>query len=190
MIVHQIFPTVVMEFDLSHIANGIKENLDNISLDFHGNHDRVENGTSSFFTNNDILKLPGFTDLKKEFQDCVDAYTKELRLEDAIISNTWFNRMTFGSKTTAHRHPGSVCSGAFYPHAPDGSAGISFRNPLDAFRMNEVFYEPCMYNGTKFTLPSKENTLYLFPSWLEHETEYNHSQDRYVISFNTNPKRG
>ena len=95
-------------------------------------------------------------------QLCVNRYAEALGLEDLIISNNWFNKMTVNSKTLPHRHSCSVCSGAFYPHAPEGSAGLRFNTPL--IRMNEEFVANTDYNYNAYVMPAKENTLYIFPS--------------------------
>ena len=44
------------------------------------------------------------------------------------------------------------------------------------------------YSVYEFDVDIKENHLYLFPSWLEHGSRVNNTEeDRVTVSFNTNP---
>lgn len=184
MIVHEIFPTVVTEFDLSNseAVKDVKSKLDEIQIESHG---LVENGKSSYMNKINVLNQEKFLDLKNIFQECLDTYSLALGLGELAITNTWYNVMSTGSKTILHRHEGSVCSGAFYPYADADSVDLTFHSPLKPLRMNELFFEQNNFNYYTYSVPAKPNTLYLFPSWLEHETDYNKSNERYVISFNT-----
>lgn len=185
MIIHKLFPTVIAEFDLSNLlnSNNIKNELDR----YYSNdtdHSLVEEGFSSY-NKIDILNTPDFSIVKELFQDCVNQYTNALDLVPVNISNSWFNVMEKSSKTGLHRHEGSICSGAFYPFVKDNSSDLKFHSPLKPYRMNELFLSENHLNTYFHYVPAKENTLYIFPSWLEHETDINQSEKRYVISFNT-----
>ena len=184
MIIHKLFPTVIAEFDLSNQMHqlDIKAELDMYYLD--NNHSLVDAGVSSYNKIN-ILNTDSLFYLKQLFQQCVDQYVLALGLADTNISNSWFNVMQKGSKTNLHRHEGSVCSGAFYPFVDSGSTDLKFHNPLKPYRMNDIFVEENHLNSYFHYAPAKANTLYIFPSWLEHETNVNQSNSRYVISFNT-----
>ena len=169
MIVHQMFLTVVMEFDLSHhsATKNIKENLANLNSTYYDKNYAVESGHGAFFDvwsniapdTVDFLSLPPFDDLKKELQLCVNRYAEALGLEDLIISNNWFNKMTVNSKTLPHRHSCSVCSEHFILMHLKEVLDLDLILPL--IRMNEEFVANTDYNYNAY-MPAKENTLYIF----------------------------
>ena len=80
---------------------------------------------------------------------------------------------------------GSVVSGAYYPSAPKEAAHLVFHSPISMYRMNDVFEAENDRNTYFNFFPVQESILYIFPSWLQHETEINTVEDRYVLSFNT-----
>ena len=84
-----------------------------------------------------------------------------------------------------HRHRTSIISGAYYPKCPITSAGLTFKNPLDPYKMCELGEKETEFNAIKTTLPVQEGYLFLFPSWLEHGTNTYTTDERCVISFNT-----
>lgn len=187
MIVHEIFPTAVLEFDLSDnpIVQNTKELIDKKESVRAIQHGLVENGFSSYGSNTNILDEKEFTPLKNIFLDCVNQYSQTISLGNLTITNSWYNKYQYGGRIAAHRHEGSVVSAAFYPYVDSGSANIRFHSPLKPYRMNEIFYNENYYNTYFWEFPAKKDTLYLFPGWLEHETHVNFSNERYVISFNT-----
>lgn len=184
---HQIFPTAVAEFDLSDesAVKDVKQLIDNNEAIAAIEHGLVQNGFSSYGSNMHILNEPAFAPLKALMLECVHDYSYQLSLGDLEISNSWYNKFSQGGKIQAHRHEGSVCSAAFYPHVEEGSANLRFHSPLKPYRMNELFGDENYLNTYFWEFPAKKNTLYIFPSWLEHETNVNYSDERYVISFNT-----
>ena len=187
MNIHSIFPTIVAEFDLSSnpIVGNVRELIDATESVRAIEHGLVENGFSSYGWSKNILNEQEFTPLKEVFLDCIKQYSEAVSLDDLVISNSWYNKFLQGGKIAAHRHEGSVCSAAFYPYVDKGSANIRFHSPLEPYRMNEIFGDENYYNTYFWEFPAKKDTLYIFPSWLEHETNVNHSNERYVISFNT-----
>lgn len=174
-----LFPTLVMGFNL-------KNDIDATDLlNFYQgiDHDLVRNGTSTYYRDNNILK--SFPEVKNKIQECIDIYSEKMSLGKLIICDSWMNRMSLGSKTMPHRHPGSVCSGVYYPKIDDDSASLIFHNPLTPYKMNEIFHEENTLNTYFNYFPPTEGTLFIFPSWLEHETEINNTEERYALSFNT-----
>lgn len=176
-----LFPTVIMNFDLTAELSNFDFNLDNFVGD---SHYLVENGTSNYNCPN-WLATNNQEYLLNIFQQCVDTYTNRLQLMPCNIVNIWMNNMTVGSRVLAHRHEGSVLSGAFYPKLADNSAALRFNSPLTPYRMNDLFTGENELNTYFHYAQPKEMNLVLFPSWLEHETTVNQSEYRYVISFNT-----
>jgi len=176
---YNLFPTLVVAYDLTGKIDN-KKLVDN----YNGKkHILVDGGTSSYEDGGwNIDDHPG---LRETLQHCVDIYRDKLNLSDMFISNSWMNQMGPGAKVKPHRHEGSVVSGAYYPKTPNGSAHLIFHSPISMYRMNDVFQGETEANTYFNFFPAQENTLYIFPSWLQHETEINTVEERYVLSFNT-----
>jgi len=51
--------------------------------------------------------------------------------------------------------------------------------------MHEFFVKNSEYNIKNVEVACEQGSLYLFPSWLEHYTNPNQTDDRITISFNT-----
>jgi uncharacterized protein (TIGR02466 family) len=174
-----LFPTLVMAFDLTGDVDN-KQMIDN----YKGvDHLLMDGGSSNY--DGGGWNMDSYPGLKNTLQQCVDIYAERMNLSDMTISNSWMNSMTPGSKVKPHRHEGSVVSGAYYPKVADGSASLIFHSPISLYRMNDVFKGESELNTYFNYFPARENVLYIFPSWLTHETEVNDTEERYVLSFNT-----
>ena len=51
--------------------------------------------------------------------------------------------------------------------------------------MFEYSAEETKYNANLMEIPCEQGSLILFPSWLEHYTEDNTTENRVTVSFNT-----
>ena len=58
-------------------------------------------------------------------------------------------------------------------------------NPLEPYKMCELYDTTTEYNKGEWEFPIREGHLLLWPSWFQHETKVNTTNERYVISFNT-----
>lgn len=183
----EIFPTLVMEFDLSMAwwKTKIKDYIENFDGIEHG---LLQDNAVSDYGYGNILDNPNYGDVRQDLQKCVDIYCNKMNLKICNITNSWINHMTNGGSVKFHRHEGSVVSGAYYPQVDDNSCDLIFNSPLKPYRMNDLFLAENDLNAYTYRVPSKKNTLYLFPSWLEHGTESNKSNNRFVLSFNTDRK--
>lgn len=178
-----LFPTYVMKFDLcNHVDSS--ELIKNYKGDA---HHLVTEGTSTYSYGDNLLE--NYPAIQNKIQECIDLYSKNMGFAQLKIQNSWMNCMTYGSKTVLHRHEGSVISGAYYPKVDDNSAQLVFSSPIKVHRMNDVFYQENPLNTYFNYFPAETDMLYLFPSWLEHETEINQTNERYVLSFNTIAKK-
>lgn len=184
----QLFPTTIMIFDLSDEVG----DLSYLTENYQGTpHSLVENnGTSNYGTAEyggagSWVEQAGGSDLLHVLQKCVNIYADQLSLNPVRIVNSWMNHMGPGGKVQHHIHEGSVVSGAFYPKLAEGSVALRFNSPIRGYRMNDLFVDENSINSYYHYVEPKENQLVLFPSWLEHETETNNSEYRYVISFNS-----
>ena len=55
--------------------------------------------------------------------------------------------------------------------------------------MYEYSAQETLYNAVLMETPCEQGTLVLFPSWLEHYTEDNTTENRVTVSFNTGYKK-
>lgn len=109
-------------------------------------------------------------------------YKKQLSLD-----NIWVNINRFKDSNLYHTHPFSKISGVFYVSAPKNSGDLIFNNPykIENFLYKQKIHTYNEYNSQEWLISPEENTLYLFPSWLEHRVGMNSSDtDRISISFN------
>ena len=204
-VVHNIFPTAVMEFKLPFDTARIKTELEqyNSQLKPHAVFDG--NATTTTDEAGHLLSKPQFGDLKIEFDKCIQEYSKVMGFKPQTIQNSWFNVMNKDSKLNPHVHRASIISGGYYPKCPEGSVGLTFKSPLEPYNVTNMarlakdlvshIYEDFKtyglydkdteYNARECTFPVREGHLLLWASWFQHETKVNTTNERYVISFNT-----
>ena len=100
---------------------------------------------------------------------------------------SWFNINEPKCYNTIHTHnDGNVyLSGVYYVTVPEGHCGsIAFHDPRGSHLTAAPDSKYFEYKSI-FQIRPKENMLYYFPSWLEHEVSCNVSnEDRISISFN------
>ena len=184
--IHNIFPIPIGEYDFNNhpkMATLLREiKTSSSTLLPHG---LISQGVSSHDSNTFILNSNSLSNLKNDIQKCINNYCSNIKSQSPSLTQSWFNIMGKGGKTSLHSHEGSVLSGALYPLLEKNSCNLIFHFPLKILYNNFI---PLDYKGgytTTFNVPIKENYLYLFPSWLEHETKINKSKNRIVVSFNT-----
>jgi|TARA_B100001094_G_scaffold178299_1_gene172314 uncharacterized protein (TIGR02466 family) len=185
--IEKLFPTTIMRFDLSKhphysrmldVVNKTKTSWHAIMKDAESTYDES--------TGNRWLDKLGLVEFKQTLEDCVQDYCLEYGLPKLTIGNSWMNRVGKGGAVKAHRHEVSVLSGAFYPIADKGSTPLVFKSPLQVYKMFEYTAQETFYNAAMMETPCEQGTLVLFPSWLEHYTDDNTTDNRVTISFNTN----
>ena len=182
MNVYKLFPTTVIEFDLRGYPNKDKL-IDYINLSPQKNHKAVFKGKSSYGCK-DILLDPQFNLLKNKIQNYIDTYTNYLKIQKCYISDSWFNIMGKDSFVKKHNHEYSIVSGAYYPLLESNTCNLIFTTPLYS-SVNFHSIQDNENHHKTFQMPIKQDYLYLFPGWLDHETEVNKGGKRIVLSFNT-----
>jgi len=184
--VYNVFPTLIMTFDLSsHPAN--QRLIDLIEKTPSATHALVGNGTSTYkeSTGNTFLKNPTIIDFTSTLQDCVNQFTEQAGLQRCKIINSWFNKMGKGGQTIIHRHEFSTISGAYYPIWDKDCCNLRFRSPVAQCKMAEMSSgQNTIYNTNEQEIQGEAGKLILFPSYLEHYTPKNNSDNRWVVSFN------
>lgn len=181
---HALFPTCVMEFDLSENIETINVLLDIIKQSRSDNHEFISGGESSYHSGYNILDFKEVKPLKDIIELCINDYCIKTGLDKVSIANSWWNKLGTGGNVDYHRHYCSIISGAFYPLAGPGSGELIFNSPLSHYRMNEAYKTYNHFSAQHIVMPAKQYHMYLFPSWLEHGVKMNNAEDRLVVSFN------
>lgn len=184
MDIAHLFPTMIGSFDFSKDPE-LPVLLDLIKNYPKADHGLLNGGVSSYSTETRILNDPKIAGLKDRIQSSVDEYANYLGIASVKIGVSWFNLLQKGHRVRPHRHEISVVSGAFYVDSDPNSIGLTFNSPLAPLRMYEFVREVNNFNTNTWTVPAQKGMLFLFPSWLEHFTELNETDNRITVSFNT-----
>ena len=144
--------------------------------------------TSQVNTNilQDIVRVPGCSDVFKNLTECINEYTNSNGFPICNIDNSWFNVQKPGSLLKRHFHLGgsrpSFVSGALYINVDEKSPPVTFENPNPYIILK---YPPT--NNYLYSFKPNVGDLILFPSWLFHfSDQLNMTENRIVISLNAN----
>jgi uncharacterized protein (TIGR02466 family) len=152
-------------------------------------HDMMAKNSESSYKDTEPsgwLEHEDLKDFKEQIQVCVRCYSEKHMLFPNYIKNSWMNRVFKGGRVKMHLHQCSVISGAFYPIADEGSCPLILRSPVTPNRMCEIKHgTENLYNVYTQEIPCIQGQLILFPSWLEHFTNENPTENRITVSFNT-----
>ena len=182
---YNLFPTPVIEFDFTNHPD-LSKILDIVNQLKIGPHSLLKNGVSSYSTTERILFHPDLTDIRNDFQKCVDIYSNKLDIEYSYIKDNWVNILDNQGMVDIHHHWSSIISAAFYPLLEENTCNLCFRSPIyTAINFRPKNTSTYGHFQNDYIMPIKQNHLYLFPGWLQHYTEENKGGKRIVISFNT-----
>jgi len=123
------------------------------------------------------------TELKKEIVKYANDFSKAIYETKVNFSNIWCNINYYKDYNLLHDHNDEMISGVYYTQTPKDCGNIFFFNP--AWQINR-YPKLNNYSAQSWWLPSKEGTLYLFPSWLLHNVEPNLNKKKKRISFSFN----
>ena len=116
------------------------------------------------------------------------SFLKELQVESNYsvidIYDSWINYAESGMYQEVHSHPYADISGVFYFQAEENCGDIYFIAPSSAYCHSELIFRSKILTDN-IKIQPKKNRLVLFPSWLQHGTLPNKSNDtRISLSFN------
>jgi uncharacterized protein (TIGR02466 family) len=175
-----IFPTIILGEKLNNINFNDLNNYKNIikSLSF---KDLDKDGKASY--NQKVLEIDTFIKLKENILKFSKLYLDKLGhiYEDLQISNSWVNILNKNETIHQHAHANSYISGVFYF---DYSSPITFQSPQSHKWSFKAEYK----NLPIYQITPEPNLLIIFPSWLEHNVNFNNGSDRISIAFNIIPK--
>lgn len=163
-------------------------NITNIELNFIKNLKRISTQNNYVTENQYILELPELSNLKKWIQKNIDIYFFEFLkvkdIDEIYITQSWSNITQYKQNHHSHSHPNSVISGVM--HFNDDDAKLNFYSEKKNFPLNFNYKELTIYNSESWGWPTKKNTLFLFPSTLNHDVDTQEiNKDRISLSFNT-----
>jgi|TARA_E500000318_G_scaffold9162_1_gene8484 uncharacterized protein (TIGR02466 family) len=128
------------------------------------------------------------TSLMLKINEAVQEYSELFKFKKRVqLSNMWININSYRDSNIIHTHPGCLISGVYYIKTSKKCGEIKFKRSfyIDYHLTQGSVKEFNSLNASYWTLPAIENTLYLFPSWIEHLVTPNYSKkDRISLSFN------
>jgi len=147
----------------------------------------IINGSHSGMYSLQLFKK--YEDQLGDFLDFVDweiqQYSKSVswNYSDYIFIHSWLNMTPKDTYQEWHIHANSHMSGVYYHNTTPDQGGIIFKNPNPYVHMN-MFPGLAGHPAGMHFMP-EPNTLFLFPSWMEHKTDKNRSDRmRTSIAFN------
>ena len=181
--IYTIFPTSIGIFKLNH-KNNDKE------IEFLLNQPKHINTGNEFSLNTQILQSKELTNINFFIQESLESYWKKVydpsNDTKLKITQSWSNYTKPGQFHHKHNHPNSVVSGIFYVQTLDDIDRIYFEKPFKDFLLiPSLTYT--QFNSRTWWFKAENNSLILFPSYLEHWVEpiSNQRTDRISIAFNT-----
>lgn len=158
----------------------------------HRNKDigRLKSNIGGYHSNDLSLDEVSLQPLIEKIETHSSKFSKEFLGTEQVLDNMWININSYKDTNRPHNHPHCDISGVYYIKTPKNCGNIVFEHPaLDVltYYFKDKPKESNAYNAVTWWMPSEVNTLYLFPSWLNHcvEANENKTEERISISFNT-----
>ena len=135
-----------------------------------------------------ILKHSELTNLKKYFDSKIEEYTRKyLKISNNTqfyITQSWVNKNPQGTYHHLHTHPNSILSAVYF--VTESLSQINFKRQATLFSGFQFEVDEFNnLNSESWEMPDVKNSLYLFPSTLQHFVSLNNNKEiRYTISFN------
>ena len=131
------------------------------------------------------IELTGQTELERH----ANTFADQIGLHDVKLNNAWYNENKFGDHNETHVHPGVTLSGVVYLSTGENTGRLVLHHPCTYINYDwnpRTIKRPDVTNTEKIALTPDNNTLYIFPSWLQHSVEPNKNKNivRKSISFN------
>lgn len=180
----ELFPTVVLSAEYNKPIN---EKI----LNFVTNQEYGKNLYNVYSKDTFVLKNKIFKKIRKFIQKNLDFYLTnilkpkwEMKMK---ITQSWLNVSKKAEAHHIHSHPNGYLSGVFYLNTNDNDR-INFVRDVNNYSMSIFSENFDFYNSTKWFLPVKSGTLYIFPSTLTHEVPpVEGDKPRISLAFNAFP---
>ena len=190
MRITRLFPTDIMNFELTEYLPVLREMFNKIDFEQYKD-DRYINGYTTYFNNYSYPKVDGFSDLINELENRCDVLAENQGVDMSMFRTKmikyWFNRMEYGSQHGLHTHDEHYV-GTFYVNCPDNSANIRYHNTLretwENYKIPLIVkdnYCPNLF----VDFEPQEGNVFMWNSWVPHEVLLNLSKTpRDSFSFN------
>ena len=185
--IEEIFTTPILAAELNLDLNKI---IDYCYSYKNNNNSRNISNYGGYQSNDIDLNNNLLIDLKNNVNNIVlDVGRSILNLKDNLkITNSWFNINSYKDFNIPHKHSFSILSCVFYAKAPENSGRLVFHNDYEipCYLESRLVKEAGKFNSTEKAFNPKNNSLFIFPSWITHFVEPNMSkEDRISFAFNT-----
>lgn len=187
-----------VQLEIQAALKDIKDNnnLNDVSDIYKDAKDHNKNHKHGYIIKNNIIKNYNMLNLKERIIVALDRYTRGVdwtyisKFNDELvvsgdwkIMNSWINIAEKGVNHDFHSHPGYTISGIYYYRVSAEQGGLGFNNP------NPIVYNAGFPEGRtnpqSIELIPSDGDIVLFPSWLQHGTFENTSEEeRISIAFN------
>lgn len=154
-------------------------------------YERVFLDNGYYTKNKYILNLPKLKRLKKEVEEHIRIYTKEVLCvsdkQDFYLTNSWIVKHDKNDWSQPHIHTNSLISGVLYLKVFQNSGFIVFKNETGLFPTNlDIEYKHHNpLNSTIWRTLPEDNMIILFPSNMYHSvTPCDSDESRYSLAFN------
>jgi len=189
--IHAIFPMPIFHSNEYRLSTKEQKLLIRLCDDSKSNKEDTGQGTNKSSVDTYILnKYSKLSNLKKYFEDKIHNYTRNYLKISAktkfYITQSWVNKNSKGTYHHVHSHQNSILSAVYF--ITGNLSEIVFQRSVENhlfqnFELERDEYN--FYNADTWTMPDSKNSLYLFPSRLEHSVPINKNKEtRYTISFN------
>ena len=177
---HNIFPTCVYRSgEKFHLEESIIDEFKYVSI-----ADEHTNQTS----NNYILELPRFKELKEFCMKHLNYYTHEVfKINSDVefyITQSWINVSEPGQEHYHHKHPNSIISSVLFITGQDDPIKFKIATQKPFVNFEFPLVELNMVNSTEWWMKNDKGILLLFPSNVLHCVD-SVKYKRATLSFNT-----
>ena len=126
-----------------------------------------------------ILKHSELTNLKKYFDSKIEEYTRKyLKISNNTqfyITQSWVNKNPQGTYHHLHIHPNSIFSAVYF--VTESLSQINFKIKSSLFSSFQFKVDEFNnLNSESWEMPDTKNSLYLFPSTLQHFVPLNNNK--------------
>tara|TARA_R110000824_G_scaffold24380_1_gene85991 strand:+ start:154 stop:732 length:579 start_codon:yes stop_codon:yes gene_type:complete len=182
---HHLFPSVIYEVQLNLNTKRINDYCFKLKQSFKSVAKSNHGGWQS-----PPIKNSQLPSLVIEIEKHADIFKKAFLFKNPVVlSHMWVNINSYKDYNREHSHPLLTFAGVYYVKVPEGSGALGFIHPVseiierDWCGIEKEKYNN--YNSNEWLFEPKENTLFLFPSWLKHcVLPQTNKEERVSISFN------
>jgi uncharacterized protein (TIGR02466 family) len=182
MIIHELFPTVVAEYNLDR--DFTQKEIDT----FYSYNKMKKNVGNLISVEKNILDKKELFDIKNKIflcaKDYIDNILKSKTKIIPYITQSWINFTNTGEWHHKHNHNNSFLSGVLYIHCNDKLDDITFHDN-NYYQIDIQSKEYTRLNSKSWNIKVANKNIFIFPSSLIHEVEKVKSMtSRVSLSFN------